>query len=238
MLFRKLLIAFVMSALMLTGCSGSSETNESLPSSSDVYEDPSDSAEIEVVAINYDIVSSTSRYNDISVLVVVRNTGAANAYLENASIDIEKDGTLVDVIDYIEPSPRILSPGKLAFYAYHSITDLSANIEYDIIPYGEFHTTDQTSTTLEVEQFHISDFKYGGIEFIGRVQNSTSDEIFDPHIAFIAFDDGGVPVWGCNYSFSSITANSNGSLKFHYTSTPPFDSVEDIANYTYYAYSD
>lgn len=191
----------------------------------------------EIVDNDCSVVSSSFGTVYLVGSVSVKNTGNTNLYMNTATFDIEdKDGKLIDSSRYISGYPQVLLPGETGvFYTESSSDKVNVKETYKIVPTVDVYETELEAIRCPVTDVSLTDSKWGGVDIVGRVENTTGVEQTSMNVAAVLFDkDGNVldverayvntMAPGAKMGFSTRTSSS---LKF---------KAKDVASYIVYAY--
>lgn len=132
----------------------------------------------------------------VSVIAEVTNTGNTDLYLSSGSFDLEDEsGKLVKVISLVSVYPQIISPGKKAYY-YDSTTidNVSENANLSVILQPDIVKSKTDKISFPVTNVEISNREYGGVEAVGRVENTSQEDESMLYIAVILFDSNDNPL--------------------------------------------
>lgn len=132
----------------------------------------------------------------VSVIAEVTNTGNTDLYLSSGSFDLEDEsGKLVKVISLVSVYPQIISPGEKAYY-YDSTTidNVSENANLSVILQPDIVKSKTDKISFPVTNVEISNREYGGVEAVGRVENTSQEDESMLYIAVILFDSNDNPL--------------------------------------------
>ena len=110
--------------------------------------------------------------------VVVENTGTTNLYLESGSFDIEdENGKIVGSQSYVNVYPSVIAPGERAvYYDSFSLDYIDVNKTYKIVPKIDVERARVPLLRMNVTETSIKEDAFGGIDIVGRVENTTNEE--------------------------------------------------------------
>jgi hypothetical protein len=172
----------------------------------------------------------------IIVAVPITNTGTADVYLDNCSIDIESStGSLLKTMTYINGYPEYIKPGETGYYYGETTVDFSET-NVVAVPNVEVEKATNDVIRYDITDVTISTDTYNGVKDMGRVQNNTSEKGTTVKIAAKLFDANGKLICNC---FTCLENNLNVGSKVGFTITPfAYDDFtpSDVASYEIYAY--
>lgn len=172
----------------------------------------------------------------IRIAVPVKNTGNVNLYLSSSSFDVEnKDGEIVDTIDFVSVYPQVLKPGETAYYYEETLYEGKDVKELKVV--GE---VEAEKATVDCVRYAISEDKvktdeYGETKLLGRVENVTDLDGSDVYIAVNFFDkDGNFLVQQFDVLENDLKA---GAKKGFQTVCDSYDlKASDVGSYEVYAF--
>lgn len=171
---------------ILVGCSDTLTTNP-----------PSDEkVEYQITYTNVALDMNSIGTVWVSVIAEVTNTGNTDLYLSSGSFDLEDEsGKLVKVISLVSVYPQIISPGEKAYY-YDSTTidNVSENANLSVILQPDIVKSKTDKISFPVTDVEISNREYGGVEAVGRVENTSQEDESMLYIAVILFDSNDKPL--------------------------------------------
>ena len=216
--------------------SGSSDIGDGSGNRQDVVQSGEDFS-CEIVSVNNYVLTDSIGTKYLIGSVCVKNTGTVNAYLSSGTFDIEDaSGALIDSQSYISAYPEIIAPGETAVYFDAiSFDNGSANGEYSIVPTIDAESSEVDLIRCPVTDISFTDGKFGGIEVVGRVENTTSEEQSLLNVAIILYgkDD---KVLSVIHTYPDDVAPG---AKIGFSGSTLFQDelkVSDIASYEAYAY--
>jgi|GEM_PF-1580901 len=172
---------------------------------------------------------------EYTAIVEVKNTGASNLYLKNASFDIENSaGQLLQTDDFLVYScPDILLPGEVG-YLYTSyaanldgITDTEGLV---LVPQFDAEATYVVPVEYEVAETTLWDGKYG-VTVTGRVFNQISDDNSYLYLTVVYFDRDGQVLGITGTSVTDLKAGKTASFEISGLSMADDFSADDVADY-------
>ena len=172
----------------------------------------------------------------IKVAVPVKNTGEANLYLDDCSIDIESStGSLLKTISFNRGYPEYIKPGETGYYYEETIVDFTAT-NVVAVPNVQVEKATNDVIRYDITDVTINSDTYNGVKVMGRVQNNTSTKGTMVKIAANLFDANGKLICNC---FTYLNNDLNVGSKVGFTITPfAYDDFapSDVASYEIYAY--
>ena len=172
----------------------------------------------------------------IKVGVPITNTGTADLYLNDCSIDIESStGTLLKTMTYISGYPEYIKPGETGYYYDETTVDFS---ETNVVAVPNVQVEKATNDVIRytISDVTITSDTYNGIKVMGRVQNNTTSKGTLVKVAANLFDSNGKLICNCfTYLENDLSAGSKVGFTitpFAYTKVTP----SDVASYEVYAY--
>ena len=172
------------------------------------------------------------------VIVEIENTGSSDLYLNYGACDLEdSEGNLIASKD-MTPYPRIIAPGEKAFYyEEYSMDSLTEPIELKIIPRPQIAKSTSEHITYPVTDISITDFEYGGIKVLGRVENTSDSEGSMVRVAITLFDEASEPI-GLVSTVLTGDLTPGEKVGFEATSLflPDEITADSVASYTAIAY--
>lgn len=188
--------------------------------------------------------SSVKTYKDsigityAQVIVEIENIGSYDLYLDAGTCDLEDtEGNLVASRN-MNAFPQVISPGEKAYYYEECILDsLAEAIELNVIPRPQIKKSTTEHITYSVSDVNITDFTYGGIRVMGRVENTTDSEGSLVHIAITLFNEASEPI-GVVYTVltDAITPGEKVGFEAVSLSFPDEITADSVASYTAVAY--
>ena len=171
----------------------------------------------------------------IKVSVPVTNTGTADLYLDDATIDIESStGTLLDTLSYVGGYPEYIKPGETGYYYEDNFAEFSNN-DVVAVPHVKVEKATNDVIRYDVTDVTITSDIYG-IKVMGRVQNNTTKKESLVMLAANLFDTNEKLICNCfTYLDGSLAAGAKVGFTISSYSTDDF-SPEDVASYEVYAY--
>lgn len=191
----------------------------------------------EIVSNENYVLSTSYGYTYLVGTVTVKNTGTTNLYLDSATFDIEDaSGKLVDSSKYISGYPQILLPGETGvYYSEYNTDKINAKETYNIAPTTQISETDLIAIRCPVTEVTITDAKWGGIDIVGRVENTTGEDQSYMTFAVVLYDaDGDVLCVEHGYT-DAIAAGAKLGISTR-TSSNLKIKAKDVASYDIYVY--
>lgn len=203
----KVFILTLVLSLLLVGCGGSepsaspaSEPAAELTAAPTPEPTPEHTPEPEA---KWEIVSQSFKSwpglvgADAQGIVLVKNTGDLNLYLDSGIFDLEAaDGSLLCTTEYVAAYPQVLQPGETGWYYEDSMFNLDEPAEGAVIaprlPIKE--------ATVECIRFPVSDVKvefdstYKRLTLLGRVENTSDAEQPMIYVAAMLYGENDAPL--------------------------------------------
>ena len=178
--------------------------------------------------------------NWMKIAIPITNTGTADLYLNDCSVDIESaSGQLLQTKSYINGYPEYIKPGETGYY-YEETTRSFTETDVKVVPHVEIE-----KATNDVIRYDVSDITiqentlYGaklGVKIMGRVENKTSKKGTLVKVAANLFDANGNLLCTCfTYLENDLAAGSKVGFTMSTYSFRDF-APEDVASYEVYAY--
>ena len=169
--------------------------------------------------------------------VTVKNTGTTNLYLSSGTFDIEDaSGALIDSNRYISASPQVIAPGETAVYFEEMMFDKgTADGVYHIVPTIQAEEAKVDLIRCPVTDVSFTDSYFGGVEVVGRVENTTGQEQSMLNVDVVLYDAAGNVL----SVMSTYTSNAAPGAKIGFNTSSIFQrnlKAADIASYAVYAY--
>lgn len=245
---------FLLTIIFLVGCSSPTSPNDDKTNTENTTtEDTSQQSEevekteevkeesvseITIVSSSAKVETSSIGTNWIYIISEIKNTGTTTQYLSSGTVDIEsEDGKLLETISMVSCYPEVILPGESAFYYEATTVD---RIEPDdvIKPILHYKAKDATveQLLLPTSDVEIHEGSYGGLEAIGRVENTTDEEQSLIYVALLIRDKEGNPL--CVLFDIPDTINPGEKMGFKATalSLPEGITLDSIGDYEIYAY--
>ena len=169
--------------------------------------------------------------------VTVKNTGTTNLFLSSATFDIEDaSGSLVDTSRYISAYPQVIAPGETAVYFNEmSFAKGTSNGESKIVPTVQAEESKVDLVRCPVTDVKFTDSHFGGVEVVGRVENTTAEEQNLLNVAVVLYDKDGNVLSVLNTYASTVAPGA----KIGFSASSIYQrnlKASDIASYEAYAY--
>ena len=172
-------------------------------------------------------------------VVVIKNTGNTNMYLSSSKMDIEDESGKLITTANVSAYPDVITPGENAVFCEYVKLDDDAdtNGKYTIVPKIEAKKARVPVERLPVTDFSLSEDKYSGFKYVGRVENTTDEEQALYTIAVILYDAEG-KVIGTDFTYSDKLApgektSFEGSFMYNYFGV----TLEDVARHEVIAFT-
>lgn len=175
----------------------------------------------------------------IKLFIVVENTGTANLYLHDMTVDFEDmSGKFVDNVTMVSACPQVIKPGERAvFYESTSKDTLKLNGKYTMIPHFDIKKATADYVRYETSDVTLQKDDYGGVKVTGRVKNSSSKER-SLYVYTLLYDKSGK----CIDVLFDITDNINPGEKMGFSMSNRiqygYAELSEVASYKVYAYHD
>lgn len=244
---KKILIFLLVLCMLLSlsGCALLLFAGEETESNTKSTVNKINTTEAENTSSPYEITySSVKTYKDsigttwAQVIVEIENTGLYNLFLESGICDLEDtEGTLV-ASKNISVFPQIIAPGEKAYYYDEYLLDsLAEAIELRIIPRLQVKKSTSEHITYPVTDVSITDFTYGGLKVMGRVENTTNSEDSMIYVVITLFNEASEPI-GLAYTIlaDDLTPGEKVGFELTASSFPNEVTADSVASYTAVAY--
>lgn len=172
-------------------------------------------------------------------VVVIKNTGNTNMYLSSSKMDIEDESGKLITTATVSAYPDVITPGENAVFCEYVKLDDDAdtNGKYTVVPKIEVKKARVGVERLPVTDFTLSEDKYFGFKYVGRVENTTDKEQALYTIAVILYDAAG-KVIGTDFTYSDKLApgektSFEGSFMYNYFGV----TLEDVARHEVIAFT-
>ena len=232
---KKLLIASVMIAMCLSGCSKNEATTETTTETTTEAEAYSD------YEITYKDVKGWINVlgdTEVQVVVEIENTGTTALYISGAGCELEdEEGNLVKVVSDTNACPQIIQPSEKGYiFGQTTVEDYLGDDKTNVI------------VRLEVEELKIEDIKYDvsevtlyesdyGIRMQGRITNTSSEVQAVSYVEVIYFDSNHNPIgYAGTVVAEEIQPNDKVGFEIGGISLPDFVTMETISDYLIYAH--
>lgn len=172
----------------------------------------------------------------MKIAVPITNTGTADLYLDDISVDIESStGTLIETKSMISGYPEYIKPGETGYY-YTATSRSFTNTNVKVVPHCNAEKATNDVLRYKITDVSITTDQYYGVKVMGRVENTTSKKGSLDKIAACLFDAN------CKLICVAFTYLENDlavGAKVGFSMTPfAFRnfSPEDVASYEVYGY--
>lgn len=250
MKLKQILSSVLASALLvlsLSACSVPDDTgnsggaNQGSPGASGQTTAPTQTEQttFEIVQNTCDLGINSIGTAYLRCIVVIKNTGSTNMYLSTSKFDIEDEsGKLIATAD-TSAYPNVIMPGENAVFCEYVKLDENAdiNIKYAVVPKIEAKKARVPVERLPVTDFTLSEDKYFGFKYIGRVENTTNEVQSHYTLAVILYGSDG-KVIGADFTYpdklapGEKTSFESGFLYNYFGIT-----LSDIARYEVIAFT-
>lgn len=173
----------------------------------------------------------------LQVITEIQNTGTTDLYLSSGSYDIEDNsGKLIASEEMVSTYPDVISPGEKGYMYDETILDTAVEGELSVIPRPSVKTAKVDNTRLNVTDVEVSPGKYGGMQALGRVENTSNKPSTTTYIALVLFDENDTPL-GLMFTILTDQIGAGEKRGFEISGTTLPDAVaEKAAKYMAYAY--
>lgn len=191
-----IVLVFVIGIIAL-GSSGSSGDSKNIgddasKNTKTVTEDKKEEADYEVGDGFTEVWTDSISTKWIRIAVPVKNTGSVNLYVSDASFDVEnKDGEIVDTVDYVSAYPQIIKPGETAYYYEETTYDGKDTKDLKVIPDIDVEKATVDCIRYSISEDKVKTEKYGRTSLLGRVENTTDVDGSNVYVTVNYFDKDG-----------------------------------------------
>lgn len=237
-----IVLVFVIGIIALgnSGSSGGSENigDNSSANTKTVTEDKKEEeADYEVGEGFAEVWTNSINTKRIRVAVPVKNTGSVNLYLSSCSIDVEnKDGEIIDTIDYVNVYPQIIKPGETAYYYEETRYDGKDTKDIKVVPNVDVEKATVDCIRYSISEDKVKTEKYGRTSLLGRVENTTDVDGSNVYVTVNYFDKDGKFL---SQQFTILDNDLKAGAKKGFE-TSPLNAYEfkpgDVGSYEVYAY--
>lgn len=190
-----------------------------------------------VLKSKYTIVQkSIERYdsyfysNHMKAMVVVKNIGETNLYLNDADFDIEDSAGHLVASKNVSAYPQVIAPGEIGVYYYtFDLENVSFEEDFKLVPKLDIEQAKAPLSRFKVGDLSIYEDKYGYIKITGCI-TSTAKTKESSHKAVAIFYDKNGKVLGADYSYPDAIGPGE-TIGFEMTSSPLGFTLEDVAAY-------
>ena len=172
----------------------------------------------------------------MKIAVPITNTGTADLYLDDISVDIETStGTLLATKSMINGYPEYIKPGETGYYYTATSRDFTeTNVK--VVPHVNAEKATNDVLRYKITDVSISADQYYGVKVMGRVENTTNKKGSMDKIAACLFDANGKLICVA-YTYLNDDLTVGGKVGFSMT---PYAfrnfTPEDVASYEVYGY--
>lgn len=232
---KKLISLALVILLMFTLAACGSEPNNPEPP---VNPDP----EVDPYEITY--TSAQTWTNSIGTtwvqtIIEVTNTGTSALYLSSGAYDLEKpDGSLVASSSLVSVYPTVINPGEKAYYYEETTLDSGEPGEQlTVVPRIDAEEAKVETIRFALSDITLSDGKYGGVDVLGRIENTSTEVQNMVYIAVVLFDSNDKPI-GLIFTILSdeIAVGTKVGFEASSLALPENVTTETIARYEAFAY--
>jgi len=172
----------------------------------------------------------------MKIAVPITNTGTADLYLDDISVDIETStGTLLATKSMISGYPEYIKPGETGYYYTATSRDFTET-NLKVVPHVNAEKATNDVLRYKITDVSISADQYYGVKVMGRVENTTNKKGSMDKIAACLFDSNGKLI--C-VAYTYLTDDLAVGAKVGFSMTPyAFRNFtpEDVASYELYGY--
>ena len=175
----------------------------------------------------------------MQVVCVVENTGTTNLYLSSGKFDVEdNNGHLIDTVDNVQCYPQVIAPGERAYYIDDfNIDNGTLEEEYVIIPDVDIEESEVPLVRLNVSDETLRKTNYGWLEMIGRVENTTNEEIAGFwYVVAILYDKDGKVLCKMFDMPDDIAPGEKITFEMTDAYNKAEVDIEDVERYEFFAY--
>lgn len=193
----------------------------------------------EIIDTHHNIANSSIGTLWIECYSLVKNTGNTNIYLSQGKFDIEnKNGHLVETINYVSAYPSVLTPGEVGVY-YHYTTFDKGNIEteYQIVPHVDVKRAKVPLVRFPVVDVSVKEDQFGSIDVVGRIKNTSDSKQESIVYAILLYDNNGNLIGVQNgHIYDDVPVNGMVSFEDSFTIDYFGLSYSKISSYEVIAY--
>lgn len=172
-------------------------------------------------------------------IIEIENTGSANLYLKDATIDMyDADMNLVGVGEgSISDTPDIIEPGEKGYFygAFNIDGSVSVDGEYAVSPTLDVERAKLNPAYFETSDVSVTPSGEDSVDVIGKVTNTTNEDGSVERVEIIFFKEDGAPILGNGVNVLNMKPGETQSFS---TSIGNFaragSSVNEIASYKIY----
>ena len=175
--------------------------------------------------MQYEITDTRFEYYTNSIgsveyfgIVEITNTGDTNIYLDDCTFDLEdNDGHLLQSDSFISAAPEIIAPGERGYF-YNGLGSnlLNENVSLDngIVLAPQIRVEEATGEPVDypVSDVTVSEGNYGYLNVLGRVENTSDEEIGYLYVDIIFYDANGAVLAVTGTSVTNIPAGGMSSF--------------------------
>jgi len=175
----------------------------------------------------------------VQVIIEVENTGSARLYLDSGAYDLEDaNGKLIKSVSYVSVYPDVIEPGEKAYYYEEtSIDDFEKAVELEILPRVDIKKATVDKIRLSVSDDVLSEDGYGDLKILGRVENTTDEELSYVYVVVVLFDSNDIPL-GLFHTTIPDTLAPGDKVGFEGISMflPASVTLDSVSRYEVFAY--
>ncbi|MCQ2515476.1 MAG: FxLYD domain-containing protein [Saccharofermentans sp.] len=169
-------------------------------------------------------------------IVEITNTGDTNIYLDDCTFDLEdNDGHLLQSDSFISAAPEIIAPGERGYF-YNGIGSnlINENVSFDngIVLVPQIRVEEATGEPVDypVSDVTVSEGNYGYLNVLGRVENTSDEEIGYLYVDIVFYDANGTALAITGTSVTNIPAGGMSSFDTTCYFANENVSISDIAD--------
>ncbi|NCB52368.1 MAG: hypothetical protein EOM54_10905 [Clostridia bacterium] len=175
----------------------------------------------------------------VQVIVEITNTGSVPLYLSSGSYDLEDtSGKLIASQTLVSTYPNVLDVGEKGYmYEETTLDNVSSDTELVVVPRVDAEAATVDLIRYPVTDLAISDGQYGGIDALGRVENTADEAESMVYIAVMLFDADNMPI-GLLFTILTDDLNPGDKIGFEANSfsLPGDVTAASAASYIVYSY--
>lgn len=237
-----LLLAVLMLAALAACRSGSTETTDTAAPGTAAPTAAVPTEAQEACEITY---NATKLYADsigtvwAQTIVEITNTGSVPLYLSSGAYDLEDaSGALIAAQTMVSCYPDVVSPGEKGYmYEETTLDKATADMQLTAIPRPDIETAKVDDVQLTVSGTALSDGQYGGLNVIGRVENTTGAEQSLVYVVAVFYAADGTPL-GLAFNIITETMAAGDKIGFEINSfsLPDDITAASVDHFTVVAY--
>lgn len=172
----------------------------------------------------------------MKIAVPITNTGTADLYLDDISVDIESsNGTLLETKSMISGYPEYIKPGETGYY-YTATSRSFTDTNVKVVPHCNAEKATNDVLRYKITDVSITADQYYGVKVMGRVENTTNKKGSLDKIAACLFDANGKLICvAFTYLENDLAVGAKVGFSMTTFAFRNF-SPEDVASYEVYGY--